>query len=269
MAFRRPQFALPNFQLHLRYHRPYQAAHETFAVQTSDGVTLRGVHLQRGSDTGVVYCHGFLSGKNFRNVPGFVEALADRFDVAAFDFRGHGDSAGTCTFTRQEILDLDAVVRYMRGFDYRHLIVIGSSMGGATTIRYAAASGAPDGIVTIGAFADYNHFVYPSTALSFRLAFTPPLGSTFTRVTRNTRLGQIRALDGQPREVVSRITAPTLFIHGERDLLVHPKEARLLHELAVPPKELHMVKGAGHDMPLLNRTTAETIFEWADRTVRK
>ena len=69
--------------------------------------------------------------------------------------------------------------------------------------------------------------------------------------------------------MVSRITAPTLFIHGERDLLVHPKEARLLHELAVPPKELHMVKGAGHDMPLLNRTTAETIFEWADRTVRK
>ena len=78
-------------------------------------------------------------------------------------------------------------------------------MGGATTIRYAAASGVPDGVVTIGAFADYRRFVYPSTALSFRLAFTPPLGSTFTRVTRNTRLGQIRALDGQPREVVSRI----------------------------------------------------------------
>lgn len=269
MALRRPRLALPNLQLHLRHHRPYLAAHETFAVHTSDGVTIRGVHLQRGADTGVVYCHGFLSGKNFRNVPGFVEALADRFDVAAFDFRGHGDSAGACTFTRQEILDLDAVVRYMQGFDYRRLIVVGSSMGGATTIRYAAASGVPDGVVTIGAFADYRRFVYPSTALSFRLAFTPPLGSTFTRVTRNTRLGQITTVDGQPREVVSRITAPTLFIHGERDLLIHPNEARLLHELAVPPKELLLVKGAGHDMPLLNCKTAEAIFEWADRTVRK
>jgi len=267
MAFRRPQFALPNFQLHLRYHRPYQAAHETFAVQTSDGVTLRGVHLQRGSDTGVVYCHGFLSGKNFRNVPGFVEALADRFDVAAFDFRGHGESDGVCTFTVREVLDVDAVVDFMRGQGYRTIILVGSSMGGATVIRYGALYDKVEGIVTIGAFADFTQFLFASTRLSLDLAFNHPIGPHYTRLLRNTRLGALEADIPQPLDLIDQIEEPTLFIHGEWDMLVHPDEAKALHDLAQPPKELVIVPRTGHDMPLLNARTRDLIVDWIERAV--
>ncbi len=246
---------------------PYRAPHERFTVTTEDGVTLRGVHLKRGSDTLCLYCHGFMSHKNLKAVPGFVERLAERYDAAAFDFRGHGESDGVCTFTVREVLDVDAVVDFMRGQGYRTIILVGSSMGGATVIRYGALYDKVEGIVTIGAFADFTQFLYPSTRLSLDLAFNHPIGPHYTRLLRNTRLGALEADIPQPLDLIDQIEEPTLFIHGEWDLLVHPKEARLLHERARPPKQLVVVPRTGHDMPLLTRSTRDLIAAWVEETV--
>lgn len=247
--------------------RPYRVPHERFTVHAVDGVTIRGVHLQRGSDTLFIYCHGFMSNKNLKAIPGFVEALAERYDSAAFDFRGHGDSAGVCTFTEREILDLNAVVRYFRGQGYRRLITIGSSMGGATVIRHAALYGGVDGLVTVGAFADFTRFHYPSTQFALDLSFNHPFGPTYTRFFRNTRLGPLPHVPTQPLDLVDRIKPPILFIHGEWDLLVHPDEARELHKHALPPKEIIVIPRTGHDMPILTKKTRDLIVEWVDRNI--
>jgi uncharacterized protein len=241
---------------------PYRAPHERFTVQTSDGVTLRGVHFKHGHDTLCLYCHGFLSHKNLKAVPGFVELLAERFDAASFDFRGHGESGGVCTFTEREVLDIDAVVDYMRAQGYKRIILIGSSMGGATVIRYGALYDKVEGIITVGAFADFKRFHYPATQFSFDLVFNHPIGAHYTRFLRGTRLGSFQPNLPQPLDLIDQIEEPTLFIHGEWDLLVHPNEARLLHERAQPPKQIVVVPRSGHDMPLLNAKTRDLIVEW-------
>ncbi|MFN8472289.1 MAG: alpha/beta hydrolase [Anaerolineae bacterium] len=247
--------------------RPYRVPHDRFSVETEDGVTIEGVHLRRGHDTICIYCHGFMSSKNLKAVPGFVEGLAERVDAAAFDFRGHGESGGECTFTRLEVLDVDAVVKYMRAQGYRRIVAIGSSMGGATVIRYGALYDGADGIVTIGAFADSGNFRRLTTQASLDIAFTHPIGPHYTRFVRGTRLGQLDKNIEQPLALVSRIEEPTLFIHGDWDMLVHPDEAKALHDLAQPPKELVIVPRTGHDMPLLNSRTRDLIVDWIERAV--
>ena len=86
-------------------NRPYTKPHHTFSVATDDGVVIRGVHLGERGGVLLIYCHGMFSSKNFRRVPPFLERLAEDYDVAAFDFRGHGESGGQCTFGREETGD--------------------------------------------------------------------------------------------------------------------------------------------------------------------
>ncbi|OGO42107.1 MAG: hypothetical protein A2Z04_07045 [Chloroflexi bacterium RBG_16_57_9] len=264
-------------------NRQYRQPYHRFNVITDDGVTIQGVHLSNDQKpifsekkgfspatlpgTLFIYCHGFLSGKNHRVVPHFVEALAERGDAMSFDFRGHGESHGTCTFADREVLDLKAVVRYARGLGYERIVTIGSSMGGATVIRYAALFGDVDGVVTIGAFADGRSFWWLSSQQAVQFFFGTSWGAQLCWWTRGTRVGSMSRME-QPIEVVHRIAPrPLLLIQGEWDLLIHPSEAEAIYQNAREPKELVIVPRGGHDLPLLTESTRDLIVEWVKRNV--
>lgn len=251
------------------WNRAYEIEHRSFQTRTADGVTIAGLHINRAdTDVLVVYAHGFLSNKNHRAIPRFIELLSERFDVMAFDFRGHGDSEGACSFCNGELLDLDAVVSYARGWGYRKIVALGSSMGGATVIRYAGLMGGLSGVATIGAFADARDLTRPMIAAGLQLIFNTALGGPFAEFTRGTRLGQLEIDDHQPIDVVDRVApTPLLLIHGEWDALIHPRDAEALYARAQEPKELVIVPRGGHDIPLLNRDTVELLDNWIRRTV--
>jgi pimeloyl-ACP methyl ester carboxylesterase len=68
-----------------------------------------------------------------------------------------------------------------------------------------------------------------------------------------------RALD------LHRIRAPTLVLHGDRDVLVPVANAELLAR-GIPDAELHIVEGAGHGLPLERAgETFEIVREWLER----
>jgi pimeloyl-ACP methyl ester carboxylesterase len=69
---------------------------------------------------------------------------------------------------------------------------------------------------------------------------TDPAGSA-------RQLGAIVA-SGDRTKVVKRITAPTVVIHGTKDLLVRPSGGRATAK-AIPGAKLVMVEGMGHDLP--------------------
>lgn len=251
------------------WNHDYEIEHHRFTAETADGVPIAGIHLDRSdTDLLVIYAHGFLSNKNHRVVPRFVELLSERFDVMAFDFRGHGESGGLCSFCDGELLDLDAVVQYARGFGYQKIVTVGSSMGGATVIRHAGLIGNVDGVVTVGAFADARNLRWPTSALGLHLIFNTVLGGPFAAITRGTRVGDLRLGDQQPIDVVDRIAPrPLLLIHGEWDMLVHPSEAERLFARALEPKTMVVVPRGGHDIPLLTRETVELLDDWIRRKV--
>lgn len=249
-------------------NRPYRLPHRRFEVRTADGVPVVGVHLDRArTETVVLYAHGFLSNKNHRAVPRFVEALSAHFDVISFDFRGHGESGGRCTFGDRERLDVDAVVTYARDHGYQKVVLVGSSMGGAIVILYAAERGNVDGLVTIGAFDSPESLRSPTALLGLRLLFRHPLGHWMAAMARGTRLDHHQPQVMRPVDVVDRIQAPVLFIHGEWDALISPQAAVRLYRRATEPKDLLVVPRKGHDIPLLNGQTARLIARWIRRRV--
>ncbi len=248
-----------------RWWHDYVKPHEPFKVTTRDGVALRGVHLRNENDTLLIYCHGFLSSKNFIAVPRFVELLAEDADVIAFDFRGHGESEGASTLGERELLDIDAVLDYARGFDYRRILLLGSSMGGAAAIRYGASSPDVAGVVTIGAFARGEFSFAAGRALKF---FDWQVTHSVVRAARRTRVASI-ALPSAPIDVVQRLSPrPLLLIHGRLDPLVPVRHAHELYAQAREPKKLIVIPRGSHDIPNLNRQTKEWIVTWIKETDR-
>ncbi len=220
---------------------------------------LRGVHLQTGHATLIIYCHGFLSSKNYYAVSRFVELLAEEADALAFDFRGHGESEGATTLGEREVLDLDAVVAYTQKFNYRQIYVVGSSMGGAVAIRYAAQAVDIAGVATIGAFAHGQFTPMAMQALKF---LHWPVTHYMLRATRQARIESFIP-HSRPLDAVQQLSPrPLLLIHGEFDPLIPVSHARALYERAGEPKELIVIPHGGHDIPNLNPRTRDRIFRW-------
>ncbi|MDQ7030362.1 MAG: hypothetical protein Q9O62_11575 [Ardenticatenia bacterium] len=86
-------------------------------------------------------------------------------------------------------------------------------------------------------------------------------------LTRGTRLERRLPELPRPIEVVDRVRAPLLFIHGEWDALIKPEAARRLYTRARAPKEIYIVPRKGHDIPLLTPQTARVIVRWVHRRV--
>ncbi len=248
------------------WYRPYSKPHRPFRVKTQDGVSISGVLLASGHDRLIIYCHGFLGNKNYTVVTRFVEMLAEQADAIALDFRGHGESEGQSTLGEREVLDLAAVVEYARALGYRQIYLVGSSMGGATVLRYAASDPAVSGVATIGAFAHPG--LTPIGELGLGLASLAFVRTAADRV-RRCRISPELKLPS-PLAVVSQISPrPLLLIHGEHDLLVPVQQARELYAAARDPKELLIIPHGDHDLPNLRRWTRDWIMDWFGRHVDK
>lgn len=247
--------------LSLFLQRRYIEPHRKFTVTTEDGIAIRGVHLGERGDVLLIFCHGLFDNKNFWRVPRFVESLAGDFDAIAFDFRGHGESGGHCTFGREEIRDLKAVIDYAREQRYQTIVAVGASMGGATVLRTFGHYGGLEGIVTIGAFADATQVRRLLTRLTLPLIFETQAGHALARWTRGTRLGDLRAMD-QPLDFVGRVHVPLLVIHGEWDPLIEPAQATQLVDRAPEPKQIVIIPHGGHVASNLNDETRRLIVDW-------
>ncbi len=157
------------------------------------------------------------------------------YDVAALDFRGHGESGGSYAFGAREAMDLAAVARELAGEDrpYRRFAVLGLSMGGS--IAAEALARHPDlpcrALVMISSPADVG------TLKPRPLSRDAIRQLRLRHALRMPRIA-IRHLRGpKPRaaDAVAKLTMPKLVVTAERDWLVDPSHGRTLAEMASPP----------------------------------
>jgi uncharacterized protein len=108
---------------------------QTVRIPLPGGQTLEG-DLAVGTtptDVAVVYVHGLGSTRAGDKARALETAVERRgWTFAAFDFRGHGGSAGVLLDMKGGTLldDLQAVRSYLLGQGVRRLALVGSSMGG-------------------------------------------------------------------------------------------------------------------------------------------
>jgi fermentation-respiration switch protein FrsA (DUF1100 family) len=246
----------------------------------SDGVRLAGWWLPAGTPPRsraddphwgrrtVVLCHGLASNKSNQLILG-RRLVPEGFNVLAFDFRAHGESAGQLTsFGALEARDVLGAVRWIRDAHPEQadkIYGVGASMGAAALIAAAADPG-PDGqaiaaIATYAAYDDLDLLIRDLTRDYFEQPLRwlldhvgVPLASAQVGVDLRGFAPARRAPDLWPR--------PILFIHGHRDEIIPFERGRALHDAAAQPR-YHLWFGQGtHNDIVSDEQAARIVAEF-------
>jgi pimeloyl-ACP methyl ester carboxylesterase len=160
-------------------------------------------------DRAVLFLHGWRSHRQHM-LKNYLSWLAKHYTVLAFDHPNHGESPkGVTTLGDGETTDAAAALAVLRERGYRHVAVMGTSMGGTTAIDLAAADPGVAGVVSEATYAKPSNIT---------LGFFAKHGYWF----------------------------PVLLIHGTADSVILPENAQVLYQAAREPKQLWMVPGADH-----------------------
>lgn len=206
---------------------------ESVLFKTSRGLKLSGALLSPDGELRdvVVFSHGTGSSKSSPRNRGIAEALLDS-GIASFlfDFTGHGESDGVFEQSTQDqqFDDLTSALDWLDQQTFVQTRLIG--VNGSST----------GGTVAIRAAAE-----------------DPRIQVMVLRVPRLYGIAQHIPL----------VQAPTLIIQGDQDTIVLP-EAKEIYEALTCPKELHIVKDAGHlfeEKPEYVREMIDATCEWFTR----
>lgn len=220
---------------------------DDFWVDSPNGYPLRAVFLRPLDTTKtVIICHGVTENKiNSIKYARLFERLG--FNSVVYDHRRHGDSGGkTTSFGYYEKSDLHAVVSSVRDrIGKRALLgVHGESMGAATTILYGGEfQDEADFYIVDCPFSDFTtqilHILRTSTPL--RSSMTLRIANLFLKV----RDGYTTKLVS-PRQVISKIDKPMLFIHSLEDDFILPEMTKELFTLKEDKKKMKLFKKGAH-----------------------
>lgn len=217
------------------------------ALVTRDDVVLasRRWTAEQPVGVGIVLVHGFTATKDEAAVVHAAEALATAgFDVLSYDARGHGDSGGECTLGYHEHYDVAAAAEAMRE-EFDRVVLVGASMGSIAMLRYAAEASGYTGVVSVSGPAKWR---IPRTGRSILAALVTQTkwGRKVASSRMNVRLAERWTRMPEPADMVHRITAPMVIVHGLGDKFLRPEEAIDLYDAANDPRRLMLVEGMGH-----------------------
>ncbi len=222
----------------------------------SDGLKLKGqLFIPEKTPCPVLcLCHGMPRGgtadPNDRGYAGLAERFTEEgFLAVIFNFRGSGESEGNfdiCGWTRDLKVVLDYICK-MEESEQDKVALMGFSAGAAVSIYVAAQDRRVSSIIACAC---------PDTS---RLAKNRELAQTVIADYR--KMGVIKDTNFPPSlqawmqgfaeiysdKWIDKLSPrPILIIHGDQDDVVSPDSAFNLYKRAGDPKEILIVKGAGH-----------------------
>ena len=107
----------------------------------------------------IIIAHGFFNSKQAVVLKRLAESLNNEYDCLLFDFRGHGQSKGSFTWTAKEYLDLLSIVGFA-SHSYESIGLIGFSLGAATSIIASSKTSLIKSIVAISAPVELGKIDY-------------------------------------------------------------------------------------------------------------
>jgi uncharacterized protein len=217
------------------------------------GEVLRG-DLHAGSDRAIVYVHGFGSHQGGEKAVALATECDRReWTFAAFDFRGHGSSAGAMRdLTASRLLeDLAAIRDLLARRGCTRLGLVGSSMGGFAAAWFAVHhSDAVTGCVLLAPafrFLDRRFAeLTPDERDAWRRTGVRRVRNEWIDVDSGYRLVEERAAFDSA-ELARRWQTPLLIYHGLTDDIVPAADSlAFVEETAYPDVELRLLKAGDH-----------------------
>lgn len=201
---------------------------EDVSLETTDGVTLHGWFVPGPGDVTWLWFHGNAGNVSHRleNLRMARESLG--VNILLFDYRGYGRSSGRPS-VEGTYRDAEAAFQYLSSrsdIDPQKIVFFGRSMGCAVAVDLATRH-EPHGLVLESPFtslADMTKKAFPFLPAGFLVR------DKYDSVSR-----------------IKRISAPVIFLHGDRDDIVPIELGMRLYEAANEPKTFYTIAGAGHN----------------------
>jgi alpha-beta hydrolase superfamily lysophospholipase len=222
-----------------------------FSVQASDGVTLKGWKVRPPTPNAdwVLLYHGVSD--NRTGDIGYAEFLLRHgYCILMMDSRGHGESGGDmATYGWKERYDTVAITAALyAGERVRHLYALGVSMGAAIALQSAAVEPRIEAVVAEAPFANLREVSYDYAGLHGgswlgKTLFRPAPIVAMHSVEKE---GGFKPEDVSPEKAAASRAFPVLLICDTRDSTIPCRHAKRIYKAASGPKELWVVRGAGH-----------------------
>ncbi|CAM5182704.1 AB hydrolase-1 domain-containing protein OS=Ureibacillus acetophenoni OX=614649 GN=SAMN05877842_10453 PE=4 SV=1 [Ureibacillus acetophenoni] len=220
---------------------------EEMLIDSPNGYQVKGVFLQPlDTKNTVIISHGVTENKlNSMKYARMYERLG--FNTFVFDHRRHGESGGkTTSYGHYEKFDLQAVVQTVRSIigDDAILGIHGESMGAATTLLYAGSiEDNADFYIADCAFSDFSkqvsHVIKKQTVLRTKLPVH--LANIFLKLRDGYSIWDV-----SPKEAVSNIKSPILFVHSLQDDFILPEMSEEMYEVKKEPKMIKRFEKGAH-----------------------
>ncbi|HEY0858183.1 MAG TPA: alpha/beta fold hydrolase [Albitalea sp.] len=184
----------------------------------------------------LVQAHG--NAANVTNHAPLVAWLpAAGINVLSFDYRGFGRSEGSPTLDGV-VADTRAALAQARQLHAGPLplVLLGQSLGGATSVRALAEETAGDVKLLIldSAFASYRGIARDAAGRGV-MSWLLPLA-----------LPGLPSEGSDPLSAMPRIRVPVLLLHGEQDSIIPIAHSERLHEAAATNKQFIRIAGGQH-----------------------
>ncbi|TAK73407.1 MAG: alpha/beta fold hydrolase, partial [Gammaproteobacteria bacterium] len=204
----------------------FNIRYENVSFFTKDGIQLNGwfIPCSHPKAKTIILLHGYPADKG-DILPSRI-FLHKNYNLLFFDFRYLGKSGGYySTLGKEEVLDLQAAIRYLQSRGINEVGVWGFSLGGAVALMAAPSTPEIKAIVSESSYARLDWMAYEYYHLPL---FRYVLGEL-------TRLWGIIFLHYDIREVspliaAEKINIPVLLIHSKHDKVTPFKNALALEQ---------------------------------------
>ncbi len=228
-----------------------QRAMEHVTIKSKDNLTLHADYVKADgdADTIVIASHGY-TGCGLKDCASIsTYFLKKGIDCLIVDNRAHGKSEGQYVgFGILDRFDMLEWIKYVnKRFDGKKKIILyGVSMGGATVLMTTGLKEIPDNVRAV--IADCA-FTSPYDVFSHVLKKDYHMNK-FPVMNINNMICRKKAgygfSDYSTLTAVKETNIPILFIHGDKDNFVPTWMSEKNYEVCSSPKELLIVKNAGH-----------------------
>lgn len=230
-------------------------------IITPDGFVLDAILNKLDGSSGVILAHGMTVDKESEVIFVRAEKMLNEagFSTLRFDFRAHGDSQGDSVkdFTISgELMDLEAVVGYLRNQGIKYIGLAGTSFGGGIAALYAGKhSKQIKAVFLANPCLDFEKcFLNPTTPWArehFQNVFKRldtdghiKIGSHQLKVGRQL-FDEMKFF--YPCKDLRNYKGPLFMVHGDQDTKVDCQDAvNCFKSLPNKQKELKVLKGAEH-----------------------
>jgi len=214
-----------------------------------DEINLKGWFFEvKGSNKTVILAHGYRQNRLQYGEDTFVLIkflLNQGYNVLTFDFRNCGESEGKLTTVGiYEKNDLLGAIEYAKKLGSQQIVLLGFSMGAATSIVAGAESKDVDAVIADSPFSDLHEYLDDNLNAWSKLPSFPFNQTTFLSI---KILEGLNPKEFSPKSVIKDISPrPVLLIHSKDDAFIPVSNSHELLNAGGSNVRLWETEGVNH-----------------------